>query len=73
MANQKTNTIELKKLMIENGIDSITALSKATNINRNTLSAVLNGDAQPSSYVMYRLVDALHIQPANAGVIFFAQ
>lgn len=72
MANQKTNTIELKKLMIENGIDSITALSKATNINRNTLSAVLNGDAQPSSYVMYRLVDALHIQPANAGVIFFA-
>lgn len=72
MTNQKTNTIELKKLMIENGIDSITALSKATNINRNTLSAVLNGDAQPSSYVMYRLVDALHIQPANAGVIFFA-
>lgn len=73
MANQKTNTIELKKLMIENGINSITALSKVTNINRNTLSAVLSGEAQPSAYVMYRLVDALHIQPANAGVIFFAQ
>lgn len=69
----KTNTIELKKMMIENGINSITALSKITNINRNTLSGVLNGDTQPSAYVMYRLVDVLHIQPANAGMIFFAE
>jgi transcriptional regulator with XRE-family HTH domain len=67
----KTNVIEIKKIMIEKGIDTITELSSKSGINRNTLSLVLSGDIQPSSEVMDKLVFTLDIKPDTAGNIFF--
>lgn len=67
----KTDTIALKKRMVEKGIPSIIKLSLLTGVNRNTMSSVLNGETQPSSNVMYRLVDVLEIPADQAGQIFF--
>lgn len=66
-----TDVIALKKKMIEKEIKTITELSERTGINRNTLSQVLDGKAQPSSYVMGKLVAELEILPEEAGQIFF--
>ncbi len=67
----KTDTMALKKMMVENEIETIVALSEKCGINRNTLSQVLNGNIQPSADVMDRLVSALQIPPEKAGRIFF--
>lgn len=68
----KTDIIALKKLMIENHIEKITQLSGITNINRNTLGQILNGNVQPSAEVMYRLINCLNMSPKQAGEIFFS-
>ena len=69
----KTDTIELKKAMVEAGLDKLTELSSASGIDRNTLSKVVNGGLQPSSNVMNKLVITLNLSPERAGSIFFNQ
>ena len=59
----KTDVKEIKKIMIDRGINTMTELSEKSGINRNTLSQVLNGESQPSSDVMDKLVSALKIEP----------
>ena len=68
-----TNTIELRKLMAENGFYTISALASASKINRNTLGRVLEGAAQPSADIMYKLTIALKMSPEQAGTVFFAR
>lgn len=68
----KTDVKEIKKIMIDRGINTMTELSEKSGINRNTLSQVLNGESQPSSDVMDKLVSALKIEPEKAGHIFFS-
>lgn len=65
------NIIELKKIMVEKGLDKIVDLSKAANIDRNTLSKILNGEAKPSTIVIEKLMFTLEISPETAGLIFF--
>ena len=67
----KVDTVALKKLMIENGIDTIGELAKRAGLNRNTTSAVVNGKCRPSTAVMDKLVAALNMESAVAGAIFF--
>ncbi|MCH5340090.1 MAG: helix-turn-helix transcriptional regulator [Acetatifactor sp.] len=67
----KTDTMAIKKRMIEKGIKTITELSDITGVNRNTLSKVLSGKSQPSSDVMEKLVYNLDFTPQEAGPIFF--
>lgn len=69
----RTDNIEIRKLMIEKGIDTIVDLSEKTGINRNTLSKVVNGEIQPSSDVMDKLVSVLDIPPEKAEYIFLVQ
>lgn len=69
----KTDHIELKKIMIEKGYRTIKELSERSGINRNTLASVFNGEKQPSSDVMERLVITLEIEPEKAGRIFFSR
>lgn len=69
--NYKTDTIELKKIMIDQGIDTITELSERSGVDRNTLSKILSGESQPSSNVMFKLIWALEMSPSKAGEIFF--
>lgn len=66
-----TDTVELKKMMVEKGISTIGQLSTMTKINRNTLSQILSGMIQPSAEAMRKLVFALEIPPEKAGMIFF--
>lgn len=66
-----TDVIALRKLMVENNINSISELANRTGVNRNTLGQVLNGENQPSTYVMDKLVRTLNIKQEEAGKIFF--
>ena len=65
--------IELKKTMIEKGFGTATALADAANIERNTVSTILNGKRQPSLNVMYAIAEALDLNSKKAGEIFFAK
>lgn len=67
----KTDYIEIRKIMVEQEIKTISELSQKAGINRTTLGNVLNGKVQPSSEVMEKLVFTLGISPERAGHIFF--
>ena len=71
MAKRKTDTIELKKIMVEKRLDTIQALSEASGISRNTLGPIINGNKNPTSEVIYKLISTLEIPPTKAGEIFF--
>lgn len=68
----EVDTKALRTAMAENEINSISKLSAVSGISRVTLSKVLSGDSFPSSAVMKRLADALHLDGERAGRIFFA-
>lgn len=68
----KTDVVELKKLMVENNIESVSELSKMCNINRSTLSKILNEELQPTSQIMYKLAECLNMSSVQAGKIFFS-
>ena len=55
MCSYRTDVKELKKLMVECDIDTITELAEVSGVDRNTLSKILNEDAQPSAKVMFKL------------------
>lgn len=67
-----TDTIALKKRMLDMGFDKITVLSKAAGVNRDTLGAILSGKVQPSANAMLKLADTLDMPPEMAGNIFFS-
>ena len=68
---RKTDVIELKKLMVERGLERISDLARVSGVSRNVISKIVNGKAQPSADVMYKLAEALHMEPAQAGRVFF--
>ena len=65
------NTVELKKLMIEKGIETIGELAEKSGVGRDTVSGVVNGKIRPSTAVMEKIMVALDMKPIDAGVIFF--
>ena len=69
----KTDVKELKKLMVERNIDTITELSTVTGVGRDTLSKVLAGKVNPSFEVMAKIASSLEMAPETAGRIFFAK
>ena len=73
MSSRCTDTIAIKKLMVENGVEQVKVLAEITGVSRNTLGKVLKGKAQPSADVMERLIDALRIPHSQAGTIFFSE
>ena len=58
---------ELKKAMIDAGIDTIQDLSDKSGINRNTLSDILKEKIYPSSDVMVRLANTLSLPTEKCG------
>ena len=68
-----TDTIAIKKLMVENDIKTTKELSEKSGVNRNTLAKIINGKMQPTSDVMEKLILTLNINPNNAGEIFFTR
>lgn len=70
-SNYYVDTTELKKIMIDKGLEKIVDLSDVSTVDRNTLSRVLSGDIKPSTTVIEKLMYALDITPEKAGLIFF--
>lgn len=64
---------ELKKCMIDAGIETNAELSDKSGVNRNTISSILNNKSYPSSDVMIRIVTALDLPSNKAGEIFFSK
>ena len=62
---------ELRKAMIDAGINTTAELSERSGVNRNTLGDVLNEKIYPSSDVMARISNALSLSGESAGRIFF--
>ena len=65
------DTAELKKAMINAGINTATELSERSGVNRNTVGGILNGDIRPSSAVIEKIARALSLDGADIGRIFF--
>lgn len=67
----KVDVVELKKIMVEQGLERIVDLSKASGIDRNTISKLLNYNTKPSTTVIEKLMQTLKIPSEKAGAIFF--
>lgn len=72
MKHYKTDVIALKKIMIDEGVDSVSELARISGGNRTTLGRILKGEEQPSADLMGKLAYSLHMSPATAGGVFFA-
>ena len=67
----RVDTIELKKVMIEKGIESFSDLAEKSGVGRDTISGVVRGLIRPSTAVMDKIIAALELEPSKAGAIFF--
>lgn len=65
------DTAELKKAMINAGINTAVELSEKSGVNRNTVGGILNGDIRPSSAVIEKIAKALSLDGNDIGRIFF--
>lgn len=65
------DTAELKKAMINAGINTAVELSEKSGVNRNTVGGILNGDIRPSSAVIEKIARALSLDGNDIGRIFF--
>lgn len=65
------DTVELKKLLIDKGIDSNSAFAEISGVGRDTIGGILNGTVRPSTAVMDKIIIALDLEPEVAGRIFF--
>lgn len=68
-----TDTIELRKAMVESGYKTIGQLSDDCGVNRNTLGKIISGEKQPTAEAMYKIADCLSFSPERAGSIFFTR
>jgi hypothetical protein len=68
----KTDIIELKKVLIERDLSTLQKLSDVSKIHVTVLSDILNGQKQPTSIVIEKLVLVLDLSPKQAGKIFFS-
>lgn len=67
------NVNELRKIMIDNSIYSISELALLSGVNRNALGNIFNRKVRPSTKVVDKLMVSLNIPPDKAGYIFFNQ
>lgn len=71
MVSFHVDAVELRKIMVENGYNTITALEKDSGVSRNTISGVLSGSVRPSVSVMEKLAVTLKMAPEVCGSVFF--
>ena len=65
------DTIELRKLFLENGLISIQEMADACHLSRDTMSDIINGKARPGAVAMYSIAETLGAEPEILGKIFF--
>lgn len=64
---------EFRKAMIDAGINTIVELAAVSEVDRNTIGAILNDKAKPSASVIEKLAKALSLSGEDIGRIFFKQ
>lgn len=64
---------ELKKLMIDCELETITDLAEKSNVDRQTVTSLFSGKSKPSATTMYKIARALKMTPEQAGRIFFKE
>ncbi len=67
------DTQELRKAMIDAKLVTVVSLAEASGVDRNTISAVLNGKTKPSAPVIERLAAVLSLTGEDIGRIFFKE
>lgn len=67
----KCNVIEFKKILVDKGVGTISALSEKACASRNTLGQILAGKEQPSAIIIRKISEALELEPETIGKIFF--
>lgn len=65
------DTVELRKRMLDKGLDNIRKMSEACHINRDTMSDIIKGRARPGATAMYSIAEVLDLEPEALGRIFF--
>ena len=71
--NKKTDALALEKIMLEQGFSTIESLSIKTDINCEMLNQIMQGEIQPSTEIMDKLIETLNIPLMEAGSIFFSE
>jgi transcriptional regulator with XRE-family HTH domain len=64
--------IALRKLMIDNGINTQQELAVKSGISVKTVNGIMTGKITPSVSVMYKIADCLGLDPETSGRTFFA-
>ena len=67
------DAIKLRRAMLDAGFTTISDLSSASNVNRNTIGGILDGNIRPSSGVIEKIANALSLDGKDVGTIFFSQ
>ena len=67
------DTIKLRKAMLDAGYTTISELSNASSVNRNTIGGILDGNIRPSSAVIEKIARSLSLNGGEIGTIFFSQ
>lgn len=65
------DTIELRKRMLDKGLDTIRKMAEASHINRDTMSDIIKGKIRPGATAMYAIAEVLDLEPEALGRIFF--
>lgn len=65
------DTVELKKAMIDAGIETATELADKSGVSRTTVSGILAGEIRPTSLVIEKIARVLSLDGDAIGRIFF--
>lgn len=67
----EVDTKELRKQMIDKGLNTIQEMAEACHLSRDTMSDILSGKARPGAIAMYAIAETLMVDPETLGRIFF--
>lgn len=72
MKEIKVDIVALNDIARHAGDKTNTAVAERINMNRNTVSKVMNGIEKPSSAFMFAFVAAYNVEASVAGTVFFS-
>ena len=65
------DTIELRKAMLDKGLETIQQMADACGLSRDTMADIVKGRARPGAVAIYAIATVLDLEPEALGRIFF--
>ncbi len=65
------DNVELRKRMIDKGLNTIQQMADACGLSRDTMSDIVNGRVRPGAMAIYAIAAVLDLEPEVLGRIFF--